>query len=127
MRITITQELEQRFAAAGPATMAPVAAGMVTAELAAVQRSFNYPSYYQGATISQVEAAGETGIATSTVMTMTSSNNAAVVQPPAPPLYPHPQAVQASPVLVLLGSDDHKLRKQKALRASSLALEESNV
>ena len=126
MRITITQELEQRFAAAGnPATMAPVAAGMVTAELAAVQRSFNYPSYYQGATISQVEAAGETGIATSTVMTMTSSNNAAAVQPP--PLYPHPQAVQASPVLVLLGSDDHKLRKQKALRASSLALEESNV
>ena len=93
MRIAITQELEQR------SSLAEAVGGFV-------EPARCYPSYYQGAaTISEMDEA----------MTVTTTNhhhdNEAV----------HPQAVQASPVLVLQHHDDHKLR-QKAL-----ALEESNV
>ncbi len=96
MRISITQELEQR-------SMAVTQPQFVVASNAT--QCLNYPgNFYQGATITEIDES---------VVTENSSNSAMML---------HPQAVQASPVLVLSSETNshHQQHQRNKLRQKAL-------
>ena len=144
LRITITQEMEQRNTFSQPQQplqhhqphLPPPPPILPSSQQLQPKASYNvqlvercYPNYYQSATISEIDEPTESAPLPNAAGPISTSTSVVATSVPQPHPHPHPhlhhhqpqlplqhvQAVQASPVLVL--HDDHQRHqlRQKAL------------